>query len=117
MRSKRRKKQDNTLPILLIVVGVLLVIAVLVIVFQTGNPGQQTANLPEQQVPYPDIERVSLEDARQALEENHAVFLDVRTREAYDAGHVPGAVNIPLGELESRLNELDPNQWIITYCT
>lgn len=35
-----------------------------------------------------------------------AVILDVREQDEWDAGHAPGAVHIPLGELPSRLDEL-----------
>ncbi len=42
--------------------------------------------------------------------------LDVRPPEEYAAGHVPGAVNIPLQELEQRLEELGENQEIVAYC-
>ena len=37
---------------------------------------------------------------------DHAVLLDVREQDEWDAGHAPGAVHIPLGELPSRLGEL-----------
>ncbi len=42
--------------------------------------------------------------------------LDVRPEEEYAAGHVPGAVNIPLQDLEQRLGELDKDQEIVAYC-
>jgi ArsR family transcriptional regulator len=42
--------------------------------------------------------------------------LDVRPEEEFQLGHVPGAVNIPLGDLERRLGELDPKQEIVAYC-
>ena len=42
--------------------------------------------------------------------------LDVRPREEYAAGHLPGAVNIPLAELEQRLKDLDPAQDVVAYC-
>ncbi|MCP5443527.1 MAG: metalloregulator ArsR/SmtB family transcription factor [Chromatiaceae bacterium] len=42
--------------------------------------------------------------------------LDVRPPEEYEAGHLPGAVNIPLRELEKRLGELDRTQEIVAYC-
>ena len=37
---------------------------------------------------------------------DHAVILDVREKDEWDAGHAPGAVHIPLAELPSRLHEL-----------
>jgi rhodanese-related sulfurtransferase len=37
---------------------------------------------------------------------DHAVILDVREQDEWDAGHAPGAVHIPLGELPTRLDEL-----------
>jgi ArsR family transcriptional regulator len=42
--------------------------------------------------------------------------LDVRPRDEFAAGHLAGAVNIPLGELEARLAELAPGQEIVAYC-
>jgi len=43
-------------------------------------------------------------------------LLDVRQPEEYEAGHIPGAALIPLGELEARQGELDRTKKIITYC-
>jgi rhodanese-related sulfurtransferase/DNA-binding transcriptional ArsR family regulator len=42
--------------------------------------------------------------------------LDVRPREEYAAGHIPGAVSIPLNELAARLAELPDDGQIIAYC-
>ncbi|MCP5201657.1 MAG: metalloregulator ArsR/SmtB family transcription factor [Gammaproteobacteria bacterium] len=59
------------------------------------------------------ISRAELMDRAQ----NGAVtVLDVRRREEYALGHVPGAVCVPLEELESRLAELDSAQQIVAYC-
>lgn len=44
------------------------------------------------------------------------LLLDVRQPEEYEAGHIPGATLIPLGELEARQGELDRNKKIIAYC-
>ena len=66
---------------------------------------------------YPEIQRVYLEQAKAAFDDRSAVFLDVRGAEFYAFSHIPGAVNIPLADLSTRLNELDPDQWIIPYCT
>ena len=45
------------------------------------------------------------------------MFVDVRDIASYQQSHIPGALSIPLDELASRKNELNPNDWIITYCT
>lgn len=42
--------------------------------------------------------------------------LDVRPPEEYAAGHVPGAVNVPLKELTKRLKQLPRHQEIVAYC-
>jgi rhodanese-related sulfurtransferase len=42
--------------------------------------------------------------------------LDVRPPEEYAAGHLPGAVNIPLAQLEEHLDELDHEHEVIAYC-
>jgi len=42
--------------------------------------------------------------------------LDVRPPDEFDLGHLPGAVNIPLRELEARLAEIDRSQEIVAYC-
>jgi rhodanese-related sulfurtransferase len=44
------------------------------------------------------------------------VFLDVRTPEEFASGHVPGAVNIPVKQLPSRLAELDKSDRLVVYC-
>ena len=48
--------------------------------------------------------------------EKDFVVLDVRSREGFKEGHIPGAVNIPLQELEGRLKELPKDREVITYC-
>jgi len=44
------------------------------------------------------------------------VFVDVRTREEYAAGHIPGAINIPVGKLASRLKEVPHDKQVYVYC-
>ena len=43
-------------------------------------------------------------------------MLDVRPAEEYRAGHIPGAVSIPVGELKARLEELPKGRDVIAYC-
>ncbi len=57
---------------------------------------------------------------RQALlarvRNGEVTVLDVRPVEEYRAGHIPGALSIPLRELERRLSELPPGREIVAYC-
>jgi rhodanese-related sulfurtransferase/DNA-binding transcriptional ArsR family regulator len=48
--------------------------------------------------------------------EGLVTVLDVRPTEEYASGHLPGAINIPLSELEQHLDELEPDHEIIAYC-
>lgn len=66
---------------------------------------------------YQQVERLSLAQSKEAYDANAAVFVDVRDPAYYQAGHIPGAISIPLNEIETRYPELDANQWIILYCT
>jgi glyoxylase-like metal-dependent hydrolase (beta-lactamase superfamily II)/rhodanese-related sulfurtransferase len=63
---------------------------------------------------------MSMEEVRRHVEagDPSLVILDVRERDAFRAGHVPGARNVPRGELELRADrELpDPTARILTYC-
>jgi rhodanese-related sulfurtransferase len=45
-----------------------------------------------------------------------AYLLDVREHEEWDAGHAPGAVHIPLGELGARYTELDAGRSLYVIC-
>lgn len=45
-----------------------------------------------------------------------ATFVDVREPDEWAEGHIPGAIHIPLGELDQRANEIPAEGAIITYC-
>jgi hypothetical protein len=68
-------------------------------------------------IPYPEIKRISLADAKAAFELKSAIFIDVRGEPYYSDSHVPGALSMTYDELSSRMGELDKKAWIITYCT
>jgi ArsR family transcriptional regulator len=42
--------------------------------------------------------------------------IDVRPADEFALGHVPGAINVPLGDLQQRLSEISPDREIIAYC-
>jgi glyoxylase-like metal-dependent hydrolase (beta-lactamase superfamily II) len=63
---------------------------------------------------------VSLPELKHRLEQsgNSMIVLDVREKDAFDAGHVRGAVHLPRGQLELRVNDVlpDPTARIVTVC-
>lgn len=63
-----------------------------------------------------DMEPVSREELLKRSRDGLVTVLDVRPADEFALGHVLGAVNIPLQELEARLTELDPAQEVVAYC-
>ncbi|MGF1628222.1 MAG: ArsR/SmtB family transcription factor [Kiloniellaceae bacterium] len=63
-----------------------------------------------------NLEPVTREALLERTRDGVVTVLDVRPADEFAAGHLPGAVNIPLAELEARLAELDPAQEIVAYC-
>lgn len=63
-----------------------------------------------------DVRMVGREELLDAVGEGRALVLDVRPAEEYAAGHVPGAVSIPLEELADRLAEIPPDTEVVAYC-
>lgn len=63
-----------------------------------------------------EFEQISADELRTRLRNGEVVLLDVRPRVEYKAGHLPGAVSIPINKLERRLSELPPNKTIVAYC-
>lgn len=111
-----RKQKKSQIPLYLAAAGGLLLIVTVILLLSQNRPAGTTAG-PAHEEEYAEIERVSLADTKSAMEAETAVIVDVRAAEAYRAAHIAGAVNIPLNELESRLGELNKDEWIITYCT
>jgi len=51
------------------------------------------------------------------IENTHdSILIDVRTKEEFHSGHIPGAINISVDDLRSRLNEIPTDKQIILYC-
>jgi len=62
------------------------------------------------------MEPVSRADLLERSRAGLVTVLDVRPADEFALGHLPGALNIPLRQLEARLAELDPKQEIVAYC-
>jgi rhodanese-related sulfurtransferase len=63
-----------------------------------------------------ELEPVTREELARRLQDDDLVVLDVRPATEYSAGHLPGAVSIPVGELRRRLAELPADREIVAYC-
>lgn len=59
---------------------------------------------------------IGREELLDRMRAGDVVVVDVRPPAEYAAGHLPGAVNVPPGELEARLAELPPGQPVVAYC-
>jgi rhodanese-related sulfurtransferase len=64
-----------------------------------------------------ELEPVTRQELARRLEDgDRLVVLDVRPAAEHAAGHLPGAVSIPVGELRRRLHELPGDREIVAYC-
>lgn len=62
------------------------------------------------------LEPIPREELLSRVREGLVTVLDVRPPEEFAAGHLPGAINIPLGELESHLADFGLEREIVAYC-
>jgi rhodanese-related sulfurtransferase/DNA-binding transcriptional ArsR family regulator len=62
------------------------------------------------------LEPVKAGELLQLLRSDDVIVLDVRPEDEYAAGHIPGALSIPAGQLERRLSELPHDRVVIAYC-
>lgn len=62
------------------------------------------------------VAEITREELRGQAAAGDVVVLDVRPVEEYRAGHIPGAVSVPVGELAERVDELPQDVQIVVYC-
>jgi rhodanese-related sulfurtransferase len=62
------------------------------------------------------VEAVSRAELLERVRSGDAVVVDLRPDEEYEAGHIAGAISIPLSELEAHLAELPAGVEIVAYC-
>ncbi len=102
--NKQAKKNMNGIYIAIIAL-VAIVAVILAVKFLPGQTADSTA------IPA----TISVKDAAERFEAG-AFLLDVREQSEWDAGHVEGAVLIPLGQLESRISEIPADQDVLIIC-
>ncbi|MES9814649.1 MAG: metalloregulator ArsR/SmtB family transcription factor [Candidatus Thiodiazotropha sp.] len=62
------------------------------------------------------LEPIPASELLERVKQGLVTVLDVRPSEEYESGHLPGAINIPLHELETHLDKLDPEREVVAYC-
>lgn len=63
------------------------------------------------------VPRISAEDAKKEVDAGRAVLVDSRGDGAYNAEHLPGALNIPFGSPDDKFSQLPKGKKIIVYCS
>ncbi|MGH7781580.1 MAG: metalloregulator ArsR/SmtB family transcription factor [Candidatus Binataceae bacterium] len=63
-----------------------------------------------------NLEPVSRKELLRRMRDGLVTLIDTRPEEEFSAGHLPGAINLPLSELKRRLRELARDQEIVAYC-
>ena len=79
----------------------------------TANPTLITEATP------PEIDSVA--QAKEIFNQGDALFVDARSSDNYNEGHIQGAISLPVGQFDERiasfLNRYSPDQPIVTYCS
>ena len=65
---------------------------------------------------FEDVRTLTLDELRQAMETGEIVLLDVRPQDEYENDHIPGAISIPIEDLEGRMLSLPKTDKVIAYC-
>jgi rhodanese-related sulfurtransferase len=62
------------------------------------------------------VKTITVDELAEKLANGKPVLIDVREPNEFASGHVPGATNIPLGQLGARLGKLDPAAETLVIC-
>ncbi len=97
--------------------GIVLVSVILALAVNTALPGGVPVLTPP---PSPPGEPLDFVKVWEAFDGRDAVFIDARTADEYEYGHIPGAINVPWLDRDRHLpalrREIPPDRKIIVYC-
>lgn len=91
--------------------------AILIANRSTPATPTSTGAADQQAIPFPEVPRTPLVDAKARFDAGTALIVDTRSREEYDQSHIPDAVSLPLTDLSTQNPDLPHDAEIITYCT
>jgi 3-mercaptopyruvate sulfurtransferase SseA len=114
----KKPNKSSLFPVLLLAGGIILIVSSVLWMIDPFTPSSTAVSTsPSDENSNEEVPRVSLADAKAAFDIKSAVFVDVRGAEFFAEGHIPSALSIPSQDMQNRLKELNPADWIITYCT
>ena len=64
-----------------------------------------------------EIPRIAIEDLKSMWARKGVTVIDVRHKDQFEGGHIPGALNIPLASVQTELSTIPKDKPIVTYCT
>lgn len=113
MGNKKQKR------ITLAMVGIALIVVVILFVVLNRMAESQNPGVAVDAENGRDSEtlRVTLESAKDSFDAKEALFVDVRSSAEFESSHIPGAVLIPLNEIEGNEPSVSKDALIFTYCT
>ena len=82
-----------------------------------GTAATPAANRAEPPMPFPDVSRISLEEAKALHDAGSAVFIDTHSPSVFAEEHIAGAINIPVSEGVPDINKIPKGKKIIAYCS
>jgi 3-mercaptopyruvate sulfurtransferase SseA len=82
----------------------------------TNNNNVQITPVPTGDASLESARRITREQAMKLVKAKKAVYVDVRSRDQFDQGHIKGAISIPEAEIVAGVRKITPGKMIITYC-
>jgi rhodanese-related sulfurtransferase len=98
----------------------LALFAVFVLAGCSAQPAPSASSAPAEAAPAADVANlardIDVKTAAALRESADVVILDVREQDEWDAGHIPGALFIPMGQVPDRLSEIPQDKTVIVQC-
>jgi len=106
-RTRMTNKKQNRFLLIFIISALIIIIAGVAYLRAPASAPTASGSL-----------RVSLEDAKAAFDADTALFIDVRSQQAFSASHIKNAQLLPLPDMiGGSLPSVEKNALIYTYCT
>lgn len=109
-RKSNKKNSSNNKIIIGAIIVVLALISGVIFILSGSNESEVADNSSPKIITAQDYQSNYLQS------NTDHILLDVRTPEEFTSGYIPGAINIPLQELDQRLSELPQDIDIVVYC-